>query len=245
MRNLRFIIIISILTISLQASWYDQKFEGWYYFEEKPTRNKDSEEHLTPQAAQSMLEKEKALLKQLLSLALIQPTEQNVQNYMQRQKAWIEQSGEFAATWGQVLLQNPLLGDFLTNPTTSYGIQAKKHLELETKKAFLKTLSKDHFLVFFFKGADYYSAQSARVVKLFADMNQWNVKAVSLDGVGVQEFPDFEIDKGLSQTFAVKAAPSMFVVDPYSDQAIPVGAGLISVSQLEEQIVAQLKGETP
>ena len=66
-----------------------------------------------------------------------------------------------------------------------------------------------------------------------------------LDGIAVEEFPDFEIDKGLSQTFGVKAVPSMFVVDPYSDQAIPVGAGLISVSQLEEQIVAQIKQETP
>ena len=244
MRVLAALILLGA-SIFASNSWYDQKLEGWYYFEEKPAGNKDSQEKLTPKAAQNIVESEKALLQQLLSLALVQPTEQNVQNYMQRQKAWIEQSGQFAATWGQVLLQNPLLGDFLTNPTTSYGIQAKKHLELETKKALLKTLSKDHFLVFFFKGSDYYSAQAARVVKLFADMNQWNVKAVSLDGVGVQEFPDFEIDKGLSQTFAVKAAPSMFVVDPYSDQAIPVGAGLISVSQLEEQIVAQIKQETP
>ena len=236
------IIAYSLCAAGLHASWYDQKLEGWYYFESQPQTSQEKEK-LNSAQAQGIVNHEKVQLQQLLSLALVQPSSANVENYIKRQKQWIDQSSRFAATWDQVLLANPMLGDFLTNPTTSYGIQAKKEFDLQQRKLLLKGLGQTHFLVFFFKGDDFYSSQAAQVVKLFARVNQWNVKPVSLDGKGLKEFPDFEIDQGLSQTFSVKATPSMFVVDPYKEDAVPVGAGLVSVNQLEEQIATQFSKE--
>lgn len=229
-------IILTLLLISnclCASTWYDGKLEGWYYFQEKGQTKK---QELTKEEAHEILEEERSSLQQLLSLAVLSPTPTNVENYLQAQKKWIDQSAQFAQTWHHVLLTNPLLGDFLTNPTTSFGIQARKDLETLKRKQLLSHLSKTHFLLFIFRGNDPYSSKAAEVVQLFASMNNWKVKAVSLDGIPLEVFPECDLDKGISQVIGVQATPSMFVIDPESTQVVPVGAGLVSVSELETNI---------
>ena len=219
-------------------SWYDTKLEGWYYFQD----NERSDKHdLTKEEAEEILSEEKTTLKQLLSLALLAPSATNVENYLKEQKKWLDQSARFANMWQKVLLTQPLLGDFLTNPTTSFGIQARKDLELQRKKQLLKRLSETRFLLFLFRGQDSFSQKAAEVVQLFASMNGWKVKAVSLDGYPVEPFANYEVDNGISQALGNTVTPSMFVIDPSTAQAAPVGVGLISVSQLEANIESQFQ----
>lgn len=242
MRKMVFLIVVLIINNLCSAnSWYDQKLEGWYYFEDKGN-SKQKQHSLTKQEAEEILEEEKASLKQQLALALLSPTEENVEAYLKEQKKWIDQSSRFANVWQKTLLEHPLLGDFLINPTTSFGVQLRKDLEVQKRKKRLTELAKTHFLLFFFKGKDPYSQKAAEVVHLFSTMNQWKVKAVSIDYVPVKEFPEFEIDKGISRAVKAKITPSMYVVDPSQDLIIPVGAGLISVSELEANIEAQIYG---
>ena len=226
---------------ALQAtSWYDQKLEGWYYFQE---RESEEASNKTPSLdeAEEVLELEKRHLKRLLSLALLVPTSVNVENYLREQNRWVNQSAQFADTWGTVLLQKPFLGDFLLNPTTNYGVLAKRDADLNKRTALLQDLSKTCFLLFFFRGKDPFSEQAAEVGNLFASLHHWRVKAISLDGYGVKTLKDFEIDKGMALNIGVEATPSFFVVDPFENKVFPVGAGLISVSDLEQNIETQLK----
>ena len=223
-----------------ESSWYERKLEGWYYFEDRE-KTKEQEQP-TLDNAEEVVEMEKRALKKLLSLALLVPSEENVENYIRGQKRWIDQSVQFAATWGQVLLEKPFLGDFLLNPTTSYGIIEKRDLDSKQRKVLLQTLSKTHFLLFFFRGKDPFSEKAAEAAKLFATINNWKVKAVSLDGVGIQAIPDYEIDKGISQNLKVQATPSFYVINPTENRMVPVGAGLVSVSDIEQNIELQLGG---
>ena len=221
------------------SSWYEQKLEGWYYFEdqeksaETPVRSLDE--------AEEVIEIEKRALKKLLSLALLSPTSGNVENYMVAQKKIIDRSAEFAAVWGKVLLEKPFLGDFIHNPTTSYGIIEKRDLDLKKRKSLMQELSKKHFLLLFFEGADPFSEKAAEVATLFGHLNNWRVKFVSLDGKGTQQIPIFETDKGLSLNLGVNATPSFYVIDPIENTALPVGAGLVSVSELEQNIESQME----
>ena len=221
------------------ASWYDQKLEGWYYFEDpsaSPTKEK-----LTPQQADTLLAIESKQLKQLLSLALISPTTENVEQYVRAQKKLMQQSSNFAQSWGKILLEHPELGEFLTTPTSTYGILAKRSEDLRQRKELLKTLSQSHFLIFFYKGKDPLAAKAADVAQLFASTNGWKYKAVSLDGVGLSQFQEFEIDKGISKILGVEASPSFYIINPVDNQAFPVGAGMISVSELQANIVTQME----
>ena len=43
---------------------------------------------------------------------------------------------------------------------------------------------------------------------MFASLNGWIIKEVSLDGKGVSSLLEFEVDKGISQNIGVEATPS-------------------------------------
>lgn len=223
------------------ASWYDQKLEGWYYFEDQEKPKETSP--ITIESAEEILEVEKRKLKKFLALALLDPSTENVETYIQAQGRLINQSAKFADTWGKVLLNKPLLGNFLQNPTTSYGILAKRESDLRQRKTLIQELSKDCFLLLFFKGKDPLSEKAAEVALLFGRMNNWKIRAVSLDGEGLQNLSHFEIDKGLSAHLAVQAAPSFYAIYPSENKVYPVGAGLISVSDLEQNIELQFTQE--
>lgn len=232
------LLFISLMPVISFASWYDQKLEGWYYFED--LRSTQEKPPLTPEDADEYIVTESLKLKQLLSLAIIAPTTENVKKYIRAQRRWVLQSSTFAQTWGKTLLEHPELGEFLTTPTSSYGILAKRDHDLQQRKALLQKLSQSHFLLFFFNGNDPLSPKAAEVAQLFASTNGWNYKAVCLDGKGLPSLKDYEIDKGISKLFKVQAAPSFFIVNPTNNQVYPVGAGLIAVSELEQNIEIQL-----
>lgn len=222
-----------------EESWYDNKLEGWYYFEDHsqiPRLKEPTIKPSTPEEAAKFVELERKKLKALLALALIDPSQENVKNYIIRQRKWIQQSQIFSSSWKTAILHDPDLGDTLENPTSTYGIQARKEKEGLSKKHFLKGLSESHFLLFFFQGKDPFSQKAGEMMTLFAEENHWKIKAVSLDGEGIKSLSDFEIDQGISEVIGVKVAPSFFVVNPEENHVYPVGAGLLSLSELEENI---------
>ena len=226
---------------SLSAtSWYDQKLEGWYYFQEQ---EEGEEKPSSIDEAEEILDTEKRTLKKLLSLALLIPTEENLEKYMVGQKRWVDQSARFAESWGKVLLQKPTLGDFLLNPTTNYGILAKREVDNAIQKELLQKLSKSYFLLFFFRGDDPLAEKAAEVANLFTSLHGWTLKAISLDGQGLKNVKSFEKDKGISLNLGVNGTPSFFIVNPFENKGFPVGAGLISVSDLEKNIATQIEYE--
>jgi conjugal transfer pilus assembly protein TraF len=241
----RTFLCLSAPLISLYAapSWYEQKLEGWYYFQDQEA-SEELNAQVTLEDAEEILASEQKNLRQLLSMAILAPTSENVESYVREQKRWIQQSAHFADIWGKILLETPSLGDFLLNPTTNYGLLAKRELDLAQTAKRLQGLAKDHFLLFFFRGRDPLSLKALEVAKLFASLHGWKVKAVSLDGQGVGNNMEFDLDRGLSTTIGVDATPSFFVINPFKNVVFPVGAGLISVSDLEQNIEIQLKTES-
>jgi hypothetical protein len=138
-------------------------------------------------------------------------------------------------------LEKPFLGDFLANPTSNYGILAKREFDLNKRKDLMQKLSSEYFLLFFFRGKEYSSEKTAEVASLFGSINGWKVKAVSMDGLGTKGLSDFEVDKGLSKNMGVDVTPCMFIVNPKDNTVFPVGAGLISVSEIEQNIESQIE----
>jgi conjugal transfer pilus assembly protein TraF len=88
-------IIYSLLAVA--APWYEQKLEGWYYFQEK-----EKERELTPEEANEIVSEERENLQALRALAILIPTEENVSRYIEAERQWSDQSSRFAETWAQV-----------------------------------------------------------------------------------------------------------------------------------------------
>ena len=108
----------------------------------------------------------------------------------------------------KVLLNKPIPGDFLENPTTSFGILSQRNCDTTKRKVVFSHLSIKNFLQFFFQRKDPFSEKVAEIVNMFASLNGWIIKEVSLDGKGVSSLLEFEVDKGISQNIGVEATPS-------------------------------------
>lgn len=89
-------------------TWYERKLEGWYYFQENAQPEEQGE--LIPETAHEILEEEKQQLQQYLSLAVLDPTEAHVEQYLRAQKRWLDQSAHFASIWRDVHEAHPELG---------------------------------------------------------------------------------------------------------------------------------------
>jgi hypothetical protein len=194
------------------ADWYTRKLEGWYYFQESDTQ--DTEMPYCPEDALEILEEEKVKLQEALSLALLAPSQENIKNYITESQRHLDRSAEFADAWGKALSE---------------------------KSPHLEPLSKTHFLLFCFRGQDPLSAKAAETATLFAKKNGWTLKAVSLDGAGVEGVESFECDQGIAKALDIRSTPSFYAVAPAQNKVILIGSNSVSVTDLEQAITGELR----
>ena len=238
MQWIKFFLIIILLVTKLFANFYEEnKIQGFYFFED-PKKAQEDKKPESPEEAVAMIQEKKMELYQLRCLALLSPTQENIIRYIEKQNAILKVAAEFAIEWQYALLDMPLLGDS-TNPTTHIGIDLRKKVEEAKKQTTLEALRKKYFLLFFCEGKEPYSEKVGEIVKIFSDITYWEVRAVSLNGIAVSSFPDFELDKGISKKYGVHEAPSFFIVNPDTMQSYPIGAGILSASDLIENIYKQ------
>ncbi len=76
------------------------------------------------------------------------------------------------------------------------------------------------------------------IVKNFSARYQITVIPVTTDGISLPEFPNSHSDQGQAAGLHVTMEPTLFIVDPYSQQIIPVGFGLMSEDDLRARILA-------
>ncbi len=204
------LMMLSALNLGFaSADWYARKLEGWYYFQEGDTQ--DTETPYCPEDALAILEEEKVKLQEALSLALLAPTQENIKNYVSESQRHLDRSAEFANAWGKALSE---------------------------KSPHLKPLSKTHFLLFCFRGQDPLSAKAAETATLFAKKNGWILKAVSLDGAGVESLESYECDQGIAKALDIRSTPSFYVVAPAQNKVILIGVNSASVPDLERALGA-------
>lgn len=236
----KYLFILFLFSVNLIAdeNWYNKGSEGWYYYQSSKEK-KEKSKYSDPKSAHAAFETQKKELQQSLSRAILDPSQEHVKDYMQKQKQWVDKSSDFASTWQQLLLENPLLGSL--EPTADSGLLLKRKVETQSRLNLMHALSDKCFLLFFFEGGDVFSSQAARVVQSFNQLHNWPIKAVSLNGQGLDELESYEEDKGISQIAHVSVTPSYFMVNPEENLIIPIGSGFLSVDQLEKNIELQIQ----
>lgn len=244
MKNLsRLILVILIGHCFLNAldPWYNQSKRGWYYFEDNKQQETKKEDF--PKAnvstAPQIIEDEKQKTHELLCLALINPTEENIGEYLKQQKKLIDLSARFASSWKAVLLQHPEYSYDL--PQTAYGQRLKKSQEEINLAKRLNQYKQEHFLLFVFKGKDVFSKEQAKVVEQFSKMGEWQVRAISLDGVVVSQFPGSEINPSASEFLKLRIAPALYLVNPTENYMMAVSFGLVDYETIEKNIDFQMQ----
>jgi conjugal transfer pilus assembly protein TraF len=232
--------------------FFGEHARGWHWYEYIPLlipeerdqqegQEKGGQEQKAPSSPSTPTELVKAYRKELesrLHAAWVNPTPQNVKAYQEMQKDLTDRSKIFSTVWMQNVFSNPELDHTLVSPVNQQGRHIQ--IDLEKHRAFkmIKNLSETFGLFFFFAEQCPYCHQFAPIVKKFAETYGWEVIAISVDGGSLPEFPHAEADNGLFHAWGIKALPSLFAVNPKTQEAIPVAYGLTSLDDMETRVMA-------
>lgn len=236
-------LLIFLVSISAyaneQKSWPARHAEGWAWYHDFEKQTPIERNEVIKKTPLEEITLAKQELETALAVAMLNPTKDNVLVYMSLQKKWIEQSTYFSRLWQINVLEHPELA-YLT-PTTQYGVQVKKEVEEKSRQAFLKKLGNTHVLLFFFEGNNPFSQAFAEVVTLFSQQHHWSVKPVSVDGMLLKEFPQSLRDNSVAQEMNIHFFPALLSVDMSSLKATPLAFGLVTVRQIEDNILMQFE----
>lgn len=240
--RLIFIVFFCFSANSLSAGWHDRKAEGWAWYEgrkHKEVRNVEKKE-TNENSPMQQLEQEKQNLEEKRAIAYLNPTDENILNYMREHYKWLNQSQKFAQIWMINTLKYPELDSTLQGvPLSQYGQKFYRQNKKEERNALIKKLSTQFKLLFLYKGSNPACKEVGKAVSLFSKRHEWDVSAISLDGVIFDELPDgikhanlTNLDKHLD--FPVDSIIAL--INPNTFELIPIAYGFVSVDNIEGNI---------
>jgi conjugal transfer pilus assembly protein TraF len=236
-------LLFSLLGSESYASWHERKAEGWAWYEDKKEKLREEEEEQISKvlsASDSVKVWEKHL-EELRSKAILEPTSENVGAYIAEQHQLLQNGHKFSSEWMKFVLNNPEYDQTIEAPVESYAVDVQKDLEVRKRKEFFQKLSTEYGLFFFFDSTCSYSQAFSEMVKEFSLLYAWDTVAVSMDGGPCQYFPDAKIDNGISEKFSVTYVPSLFAVNPKTNEVFPLAFGIISREKIEDNVMMQFR----
>ena len=229
-------IFINIKAHAENTNYYDQHAIGWHWYND-PKKNLKKPEEDETQVPEVRMKAVKLALERALDEAILEPTPQNVKNYITLQKQMSDRSSVFSRLWQYVLLQNPELDYTLKHPSNQLGSQIYSDEHNKAEDVAIYQLAKQQGLFFFYRSTCPYCQRFAPILKNFSEHYGIVVVPITTDGVALPEFPNSQIDQGQAQRFHVTVEPSLFTVNPYTHKAIPVSYGLMSENDLRQRIL--------
>jgi conjugal transfer pilus assembly protein TraF len=225
-----------LFTRSTQAYFYESHAEGWHWYNNIiEDANKESKMNTTDPIEQMKVLKN--TVERALDMAILDPTEVNVKNYIELQNRVSNQASIFANIWQKVLYKNPQLNYALIHPTNTIARQIDLDLQHKKEDVAIAKLAQESGLFFFYSSSCIYCRKFAPILKEFASTYKIVVIPITMDGVIFPEFPETKKDRGHAAKFNVTIMPSLFAVNPYTQKAYPISQGLISQADLRKRIL--------
>ncbi|WP_434778543.1 conjugal transfer protein TraF [Neisseria sp. Ec49-e6-T10] len=181
-------------------------------------------------------------LDQSRKIAIMNPTPENIKNYVALQELAMTQAATFTEQWQRVLWENPSLDYSLKGrPTNTTAVrQYDQQRGIDTVNA-IKQIAGSNGVMFFYRSDCPYCHAMAPVLRNFANQYGVEVMAVSLDGGPIEGFPDAQVDNGIATKLQVSVVPALFIMDTKTKSFKPISHGVISQSELESRFLAVSK----
>lgn len=225
-------------SLSFADHYYEAHAVGWHWYDDPEEtkeikKEKNTTEESDPTQVVSRIRK---TIKQALDQAIVDPTTQNVERYITLQNEMSERANQFSNVWQKILLEEPALNYSLSHPTNNAALQVYHEQESKEKEQALAEFGKRSGLFFFYRSSCPYCQRFAPILKNFAEKYKIVVIPITLDGVSLPEYPHSRQDSGQAEKFQVKVSPSLFLVDPLTQKAIPLAYGLTSETELRDML---------
>ncbi|MEW6542478.1 MAG: conjugal transfer protein TraF [Nitrospirota bacterium] len=237
--------------------------KGWFWYEDPPDPPKPEHQDVTPDVSVTVLKKPKALTWEELKrisletvdldtlparwlraiadakreYALDDPIPERVKDYIVVQRAVFARSERFTSSWQVVMYANPDLDYSSQHPTSEFGHQVEADLVAAREEEQLRKIAERGGLFFFFTSTCKFCQEQAKTLRVFADTYGFSVLPISLDGKALPEFPNVNVDNGIAKRLEVKMVPTLYLAIPDERVLTPIGAGVLTVSDLKERIL--------
>jgi conjugal transfer pilus assembly protein TraF len=221
------------------------KERGWFWYEPAPApvepSPKPKGEAGQPTAKPTevrMYEQFKAGMEEARIVALFNPTQANVERYVQYRTALVKLADQLAEAGQRVVWANPAYDFTQARPVSAVGLQVHDAQKSEQRRHTFDRLAKTHVLYFFFKSDCPYCHAFAPLLLGFSQATGIRIFPVSLDGGGLPEFPQPHTDCGQAAALGATTVPAVYLANPTTREIAPVAFGIQSETELVDRVMA-------
>jgi conjugal transfer pilus assembly protein TraF len=189
-------------------------------------------------------EQMRAELKRREDLAVMNPTDRNLKDYLELWQLTQEKGAVFADNWRRVVWQTPELDYSLKRPTNNAAIKTYDATREANEEQQLRMLAKDHGLIFFFRSDCPYCHAMAPVLKMLSQKYGIEVLGVSVDGHGLPEFPNPRDGRAQAAAWGIERVPALFIGSKETGDKAAIGFGAMALTDIVNRIFV-LTGTKP
>ncbi|MBD3821243.1 MAG: conjugal transfer protein TraF [Thiotrichales bacterium] len=196
-----------------------------------PQESKKPKELVEFEAMQKELENK-------LRIAYMDPTEENLKNYIEYQNMVTQKAAIFTDVWKRTLWGNPELDYAQKFPVAQMAKATNQRVINQKEKQNWESLKEEGYGLFFFYRSDCpYCHQMANPIRIVSKQTGLEVLPISVDGVLLNDkFPNSVEDSGQAQTLQVQSTPSLFLVNARTKDIMPIATGWVSVEEIKKRI---------
>lgn len=231
---------------------FDDTRRGWHFYDDPAkdelvprstdmppaARARPAPSTAAPPEVQALRDLQR-LLEQLKSVAIMNPTEDNVRRYMALEIKLVKHASRFADVAQKVAWASPELDPTTEGrPVNAQALEVFEQVQMQQRASAIAELGKDHVLLFFMRGDCPYCHAFGPVLRAFSEKHHLQVVPISLDGGTVPGFSQARGDNGIAATLKVKQVPALFLAQPVNGRIMPVGVGVLAEGQLLERLDA-------
>lgn len=233
----------------MNGTWWDEtpwrdpeRGFNWYPDPNEEIEKKKAEDKPKPKTIYEMstLEEIKKELERIKGVAVTNPTEANVYEFLKAQNWVMDKSSLFADVARRVVWANPDVNYSARSPVTNFAKANQVKRQSAQRDEVVRSLSQTHGILFFARSGCDFCKDQAPVLRAFSENTGMPVLAVSLDGAPIPMFPEAKPDNGISIMASggngINIVPAMFLIERSTKQMIPLGTGVLAAAELAERI---------
>lgn len=210
---------------------------GFLFYQEKTPKNqKELGEFKT-------VEELRAEAQRRLNVAVMDPTEENLKEYLAINTLMLEKSTLFAQRWKETLWANPGFDHTVVHPNANFAQVALKDEKKTAKEASLKSLASQAGLVVLVQAECSFCSMMAPVMANLSSQTGMSVLPVSIKGDVSNDWPQAKPDNGIVKRLMTLSGsvptvtPAVFLVDRTGQNAQLIASGALSLEDLKDRLV--------
>jgi conjugal transfer pilus assembly protein TraF len=221
---------------------------GWFWYEDppKPAEAKPLPKppagapaaSLAKPAEVRMYEQFKANMEEARIVAMFNPTQANVERYLQYRTALVKIADQLSEVGQRLVWANPAYDFTQERPINAIGLDVYKEEQARLKRDTLARLARTHVLYFFFRSDCPHCHAFAPMLSGFSRATGIKIFPVSMDGPGLPDFPRPYQDRGQAEAMGVSKVPALFLANPATRQITPVTFQSLTEMELIDRLVA-------